>query len=115
MNSDLAILVRTVVILVVTVLIVSLRAEWRRPGYLPPALDGVPCPVGDCYHAVLALLSRALKIGPASGVVSVDKLSVVLVVALAALSVGERLTWHVGLGAVVVALGAMLVSVPMSS
>jgi transporter family protein len=115
LNADLATLVRTVVILVVTVLIVSLRAEWQRPGYLPPrsmvflVLSGIATGLSWlCYF-------RALEIGPVSGVVSVDKLSVVLVVALAALLVGERLTWHVGLGAVLVALGAMLVSVPMSS
>jgi len=34
-NSDLATLVRTVVILVVTVAIVSVRGEWRRPDALP--------------------------------------------------------------------------------
>ena len=58
---------------------------------------------------------RALEIGPVSGVVSVDKLSVVLVVVLSMLLVGERPTWHVGLGSALVALGAILVSLPMSS
>ena len=57
---------------------------------------------------------RALEVGPVSGVVAVDKLSVVLVVALSALLVGERPTWHVGLGAALVALGAILVSLPTS-
>jgi transporter family protein len=115
LNSDVATLVRTVVILLVTVLIVSLRAEWQRPGDLPQrsmvflVLSGIATGLSWlCYF-------RALEIGPVSGVVSMDKLSVVLVVALSALAVGEPLTWHVALGAVLVALGAILVSLPMSS
>ncbi len=49
-----------------------------------------------------------------AGVVSVDKLSVVLVVVLAALLIGERPTWSTVAGAVLVALGALLVSLPRS-
>jgi transporter family protein len=112
MNSDLATLVRTVVIFVVTMLIVSLRGEWRRPDELlmRPVLFLVLSGVATglswlCYF-------RALEIGPASGVVSVDKLSVPLVVGLAAVVFGERLTWRVGCGAFLVALGALLVSLP---
>ena len=44
-----------------------------------------------------------------------DKVSVVLVVALSALLVGERPTWHLNLEAALAALGALLVSLPMSS
>jgi transporter family protein len=115
LNSDVATLVRTVVILVVTVLIVSLRAEWQRPAELPPrsmlflVLSGMATGLSWlCYF-------RALEIGPVAGVVSVDKLSVVLVVTLSALLVGERPAWHVGLGAGLVTLGAILVSLPRSS
>ena len=113
LNSNLATVVRTVVILLVTVLIVSMRAEWQRPEELPArsmvflVLSGIATGLSwVCYF-------RALEIGPVSGVVSVDKLSVVLVVALSALLVGERLTWHMSLGAALVALGAILVSLPM--
>ena len=113
LNSNLATVVRTVVILLVTVLIVSMRAEWQRPEELPArsmvflVLSGIATGLSwVCYF-------RALEIGPVSGVVSVDKLSVVLVVALSALLVGERPTWHMSLGAALVALGAILVSLPM--
>ena len=115
LNSNLATVVRTVVILLVTVLIVSMRAEWQRPEELPArsmvflVLSGIATGLSwVCYF-------RALEIGPVSGVVSVDKLSVVLVVVLSVLLVGERPTWHVGLGSALVALGAILVSLPMSS
>jgi len=112
MNSDLATLVRTVVIFFVTMLIVSVRGEWRRPDelLLRPILFLVLSGIATglswlCYF-------RALEIGPASGVVSVDKLSVVFVVGLAALVFGERLTWQVCCGALLVAVGALLVSLP---
>jgi len=45
---------------------------------------------------------------------SVDKLSVVLVIALSALTFGERLTWRVSCGALLVVVGALLVSLPSS-
>jgi bacterial/archaeal transporter family protein len=54
-----------------------------------------------CYY-------RALQLGPASRVAPVDKLSVVLVVIFAAVFLNEALTWKVGLGAVLVSVGAVL-------
>lgn len=47
----------------------------------------------------------ALKIGPASGVAVLDRFSVVLVVILAALFLGEALTWKTGVGIVLVSIG----------
>ena len=115
MNADLATVVRTVVVLLVTVIIVSARAEWQRPEELPVrsmvflVLSGIATGLSWlCYF-------RALEIGPVSGVVSVDKLSVVLVLALSALLVGEQPTWRMTLGAALVAVGTILVSLPMSS
>jgi transporter family protein len=52
----------------------------------------------------------ALKIGPVNGVVSFDRLSLVFVVIMAALFVGEALTWRVGLGAALMIGGALLIS-----
>lgn len=53
----------------------------------------------------------ALKNGPASGVAALDRLSVVFVLALALLFLGEHLTWKNGLGAFLIALGAILMVV----
>lgn len=52
----------------------------------------------------------ALKQGPASGVAALDRTSVVFVLILAVLFLGEGLTWKSGAGAVLVALGAILMS-----
>jgi transporter family protein len=112
LNPDLATFVRTVVILLVTAAIVTVRGGWLRPEALPGSAIGFLV-----LSAVATALSwlcyfRALESGPVAGVVSVDKLSVVLVVGLAALLVGEWPTWRVVAGAVLVALGALLVSLP---
>jgi len=99
----------------VTVVIVRVRGEWRRPTSYSYA---------QCYSsssrasgAGLSWLCyfRALEIGPVSGVVSVEKLSVVLVVAMSAILLGEWLTWQVAIGALLLAVGAFMVSLPISS
>ena len=108
MNSDLATLVRTVVILTVTALVVTARGEWQRPGGLSKvglsalALSGIATGLSWlCYY-------RALQLAPASRVAPIDKLSVVFVVVFAALFLGEPITWKVGIGAAFVTLGAVL-------
>jgi len=52
----------------------------------------------------------ALKIGPTSGVAALDKLSIVFVLILAILFLGEKFTLTHGLGAVLLAAGAVLMA-----
>tara|TARA_B100000378_G_scaffold226845_1_gene190983 strand:- start:126 stop:554 length:429 start_codon:yes stop_codon:yes gene_type:complete len=52
----------------------------------------------------------ALKYGPAAGVSAIDRTSIVFVVFLAALFLGESLGWKSILGAILVAAGAVLIS-----
>lgn len=109
-NSDLATLLRTLVILAVAALLICVRHEWQRPdslsgkGVLFLVLSGVATGLSWlCYY-------RALQSGPASRVAPIDKLSVVFVVLFAAAFLGERLTWKVGLGGILVAAGAVLMA-----
>ena len=53
---------------------------------------------------------RALQLGPASRVAPIDKLSVVFVIVLAALFLGETLTWRAALGGGCIALGAWILA-----
>jgi transporter family protein len=112
LGSDLAAFVRTAVILVVTAAIVTVRGEWRKPDALPalPLAFLVLSAVATALSWLCYL--KALETGPTSGVVSIDKLSLVLVVVLAAAFLGERPSWSVVLGAGLVAVGALLVSLP---
>jgi len=107
-NSDLATFLRTIIILVVSALVVWARQEWQRPdglsgkGVLFLVLSGIATGLSWlCYY-------RALQLGPASAVAPIDKLSVVFVVIFAVAFLGERLTWKIGCGASLVALGAVL-------
>lgn len=109
-NSNLATFLRTIVILAVSALLVSVRGEWENPGRLSAkgclflVLSGVATGLSWlCYY-------RALQTGPASRVAPIDKLSVVIVVIFAVLFLGERLTWKVGVGAVLVSAGAILIA-----
>jgi len=52
----------------------------------------------------------ALKTGPASGVVALDRLSVVFVLILAILFLGEHFTWRSGIGAGLITFGAILMA-----
>ncbi len=49
----------------------------------------------------------ALKIGPASGVAALDRLSVVFVLILSVLFLAEKLTWKSVIGAGLISLGAV--------
>ena len=50
----------------------------------------------------------ALKDGPASKVAALDKLSLALIVILAVFFLAEKLTWQVGIGALLMTAGAII-------
>jgi bacterial/archaeal transporter family protein len=109
-NSDLATFIRTIVILMVTALLIWARHEWQRPAGLSPrgvlflVLSGIATGLSWlCYY-------RALQTGPASRVAPIDKLSVIFVVVFAVSFLGEKLTWKVGMGSVLITLGAALMA-----
>ena len=109
-NSNLATLIRTVVILFVTIGIVSLRDEWSMPAAVATrpliflVLSGVATGLSWlCYY-------RALQLAPASLVAPIDKLSVAFAIVLGVTVLGEPLTWRVALGGVLVAGGALVIA-----
>jgi transporter family protein len=51
---------------------------------------------------------RALQMAEASRVAPIDKLSLPLTIVLAAIFLGETVTWKVGIGAALMAVGAIL-------
>ncbi len=111
MNSNLATFFRTIVILVVTAAIISFRKEWRPPESLDSrslaflALSGIATGASWlCYY-------RALQLGPASKVAPVDKLSVVLVIILAILFLGEQATLKTILGGLLIVAGSIILAI----
>ena len=111
-NSNLATLIRTAVILVMVCGLVTARAEWQTPDKLSSfgvamlVLSGIATGLSWlCYY-------RALQLAPASKVAPVDKLSVVLVVLFAAVFLRESLTWKTAMGGTLIAIGAVLTALP---
>jgi bacterial/archaeal transporter family protein len=109
-NSDLATVVRTIVILLMLGAILVGTGGWQPLGsvsgrsYLFLVLSGLA--TGGswvCYF-------RALKLGDAARVAPIDKLSVVLVALFGAAFLGERLSVPNWLGVVLIAGGALLVA-----
>jgi transporter family protein len=110
LNSNLATLIRTVVILFVTAAIVSLREEWSLPAAMPVkpmtflVLSGIATGLSWlCYY-------RALQLAPASLVAPIDKLSVAFAIVLGVTVLGEPLTWRVGVGGALVVAGALVIA-----
>ena len=107
-NSNLATFIRTIVILMVTALIVSLRDEWRAPSSISAKtlvfllLSGIATGLSWlCYY-------RALQLGPVSMVAPVDKLSVALVVVLAFFVLGETPSTQTLIGAGLIVTGSLV-------
>jgi transporter family protein len=111
-DSDLATLVRTIVIffVLVSILIVTGKLEvvslagLSRRSLLFLVLSGMATGASwICYF-------RALKIGEASQVAPIDKMSVVLVAIFGVVFLGEHLSRMNWLGVVLIAIGALFVA-----
>jgi transporter family protein len=89
-DSDLATLIRTVVILIVLTGFVAITGKWRNPFELHPKTWIFLVLSGLATGASWVCYFRALKVGEASKVAPVDKLSLVLVALFAFLFLGER-------------------------
>jgi transporter family protein len=109
-NSNLATFIRTIVILIVTAGILSLRNEWAKPTGLPLhswlflVLSGIATGLSWlCYY-------RALQLGPVSKVAPIDKLSVALAIVLGLLFLGEQPSWPLLVGGALIVAGAMVIA-----
>lgn len=108
LNSNMATLIRTVVILLVTALIITARAEWQKPA--GGSWIGWTCLVASGVTTGLSWLCyfRALQLGPVSLVAPVDKLSVALVIVSGWLLLGEPFTLKAALGGALVVIGSLV-------
>lgn len=108
-NSNLATLIRTLVILMMTATLVTYQQKWQFIGisgrtYLFLILSGLATGMSWlCYY-------RALQLGNASQVAPLDKLSVALAVILAVIFLGEKLTLKTGLGVALILAGSLVMA-----
>jgi transporter family protein len=109
-DSDYATLLRTGIILIVLALMVGLLGKWRDPTTLPRRSLLFLTLSGLATGASWLCYFRALKVGPASRVAPVDKLSVLLVAIFAVAFLGERPNLREWSGIVLVGAGVLLLS-----
>jgi transporter family protein len=110
-DSDLATLIRTVVIIFALAAFVYFAGKWQNPleissrTWLFLILSGLATGASwVCYF-------RALKAGNASQVAPVDKLSLVLVAIFAALFLGERPSIREWVGIIMVGTGVLVLAI----
>jgi transporter family protein len=108
MSSNLATAVRTLVVLVFASAIVLARGEAHALGtvrgrsWLFLTLSGIA--TGLSWLAYF----RALQLAPASRVAPIDKLSLPFTIVLAAVALGEPISWRLGAGVALMVCGALL-------
>ncbi len=109
-DSDLATLIRTAIVLLLLTLFVHFTGKWVNPFNLSKynwvflALSGLAtCASWICFY-------RALQIGEASKVLVVDKFSIVIVAILAFVFLGEKPLTKDWLGIALVACGLMVIA-----
>lgn len=110
-NSDLATFLRTIVVLLSLGLILLATGQIRHSG---------PIPIRSWIFLVLSGLAtgaswlcyfRALKLGPATLVAPIDKLSVVLVALFGVIFLGERPSLNAWIGIALIAAGAVVIAI----
>lgn len=107
-DSNLATAIRTVVILLLAWGIVYFQGGLDKLGLLTRTnllflgLSGVATGLSWIFYF------RALQLGKVSQVAPVDKLSVAIAIVLSVVLLGEKLTWHAGIGAGLIIVGTLV-------
>ena len=110
--SNLAVLIRTCVVIVIAAAIVFARGEQvafkdvKGTAWLALILSGAA--TGISWLAYF----KALQLAPASSVAPVDKLSLAVTVVLAVVFLGEALTWKTVAGVALMVAGAIIATRP---
>ena len=108
-NPDLATFIRTVVVLISFAFILFATGQFVAPDAVSPRTWTFLVLSGLATGASWLCYFRALKLGPATLVAPIDKLSVVLVALFGAVFLGERPSLNGWLGIALIAAGAVLI------
>ncbi len=109
-DSTLATAARALVMLAVLIAVVCLTGKLEQVAKLS-AQSWIYITLAGLAGATSWLFYfQALKVGDASRVASIDKLSTVVTIVLSLVCLGETLSWKVGAGALLIVLGGILVA-----
>jgi transporter family protein len=109
-NPDLATFIRTIVVLASFAVILVATGQFSAPGPISTRTWTFLVLSGLATGASWLCYFRALKLGPATLVAPIDKLSVVLVALFAFVFLGERPSASGWLGIALIAAGAVLLA-----
>ena len=109
-DSDLATLIRTGVILVTLALLVAATGKWQNPWELQSRTILFLVLSGLATGASWVCYFRALQVGDASQVAPVDKLSLILVAIFAVVFLGERPSLREWIGIAFVGFGVFILA-----
>ena len=107
-DSDYATLFRTFIIIVVLAVFVVMAKKWQNPFALSSHTVAFLVLSGLATGASWVCYFRALKIGEASKVAPVDKLSLVMVAIFATFFLGERPNMREWFGIALVGIGVLI-------
>jgi transporter family protein len=110
-NSDFATFIRTIVILLCLAAFLFATDQFQAPGTISTKTYVFLLLSGLATGASWVCYFRALKIGNASQVAPIDKLSVVLVAIFAVVFLGERPAVKDWAGIALIAAGAVLIAI----
>ncbi len=112
MNSNLATLIRTLIILLMTLGIVTFRGEWQLPRAweIRPVVFLVLSGMATGFSWLFYY--RALQMAPASQVAPIDKLSVAFAILLGVVFLGEAMTVKLATGALLIVSGVLILVWP---
>jgi transporter family protein len=110
-NSDLATLIRTVIVLISLSLILFATGQFSHPGQVSAKSWVFLLLSGLGTGASWLCYFRALKLGPATLVAPIDKLSVVLVALFGVTFLGERPSLNGWIGIILISVGAVLIAI----
>ena len=110
-GSDLATFIRTVVVLFSFLVLLLATGQFTTSGPISPRTWTFLILSGLGTGASWLCYFRALKLGPASMVASIDKLSVVLVALFAFAFLGERPSATGWVGIALIAAGAVIIAI----
>lgn len=108
-DTVLATTVRGVIMAVVLVLASAASGKFATLGTINSRAWWMILLAGISGAASWLAYFLALKLGPATHVAAADRLSIVFVIILAALFLGEALTWKLALGGALMAIGAIFI------
>ena len=110
-NPDLETFIRTIIVLLILAFILFATGQFTRPGPISGKSWAFLVLSGLGTGASWLCYFRALKLGPATLVAPIDKLSVVLVALFGVAFLGERPSLNGWLGIALIAAGAVLIVV----